>query len=90
MQASILNDCLKKQLTYRNPTECDWQKFDECYIPFWCNLADATVLKGTSQIQLQEIMQKHETVASKNYCVQNDVPVQDSAKLFKTNTALAY
>ena len=40
LQASIWNDCLKKQRTYRNPTECDWWKFDEEYIPFWSDLPD--------------------------------------------------
>ena len=28
------NDCLKKQRTYLNTTECDWWKFDEQYTHF--------------------------------------------------------
>ena len=34
LQASMWNDCLKKQRSYRNPTEWAWRKFDERYIPF--------------------------------------------------------
>ena len=34
LQASMWNDCLKKQRSYLNPTEWAWRKFDERYIPF--------------------------------------------------------
>ena len=42
-------------------------------------------------MQLQEIMQRQvKTVASKNYSLRNDVPVQDRAKLFQNNIPTAY
>ena len=84
MQASIWNDCLKKHRTYRNKAECDWQKFDEQYIRFRAIYQVQQSLEGNlSNAVARNHAKADETVTSKNYSLQNDVPIQDSAKLFQ-------
>ena len=81
MQASMWNDCLKKQRSYPNPTEWGWQKFMSCFGAIY------QMRKRIAGNLPNAVPRNHAkadaAVASKNYSVQSYVPVQDSAKLFQ-------